>query len=139
MLQIDNQIAIALNEIELTQIHSSGPGGQNVNKVANGIHLRFDINSSSLPEACKKRIRASNDRRITTDGTIVIKATAFRSTEKNRDDALQRLRLLIAAALRREKKRIATTPGPAAKRKRLEMKQQKSMKKDLRRKIRGDD
>ncbi len=135
MLRITDSIAIPLSEIAITQIRSSGPGGQNVNKVANGIHLRFDINASSLPETCKRRLLARSDRRISSDGTIVIKAHSFRSTEKNREDALQRLQMLIGTALRRDKKRMPTGPSRAARQKRLAGKQHRSRQKSLRGKI----
>jgi len=135
MLRINDTIVIPLSEIDISQIRSSGPGGQNVNKVANSVHLRFNINTSSLPESCKQRLLARNDRRISGDGTIVIKAQSFRSTEKNREDALQRLQMLIAAALRRNKKRVPTGPGKAARQKRLAGKQHRGRQKALRRKI----
>ena len=135
MLRINDTFAIPLSEITISQIRSSGPGGQNVNKVANGVHLRFNINASSLPESCKRRLLARSDRRISSDGTIVIKAQSFRSTEKNREDALQRLQMLIGAALRREKKRVPTSPGKGARQKRLAGKLHRGRQKALRRKI----
>lgn len=135
MLRITDTISIPLSEITFSQIRSSGPGGQNVNKVANGVHLRFNINDSSLPESCKRRLLARSDRRISSDGIIVIKAQSFRSTEKNREDALLRLQMLIGAALRRNKKRVPTSPGKAARQKRLAGKQHRARQKALRRKI----
>jgi ribosome-associated protein len=135
MLRINDTIAIPLSEITISQTRSSGPGGQNVNKVANGVHLRFNISASSLPESCKHRLLARSDRRISSDGTIVIKAQSFRSTEKNREDALQRLQMLIGAALRRDKKRVPTSPGKAARQKRLAGKLHRGRQKNLRRKI----
>lgn len=139
MLRINKTVSIPLNEIELIQIHASGPGGQNVNKVANGIHLRFAIKPSSLPEECKKKLLVCGDRRISNDGTIVIKAQRFRSTDKNREDALQRLRMLIAATLQRRRKRIPTAPSLTARKKRLEGKLRRGSDKALRRKIRHED
>ena len=91
-LQISRQLSIPLGEINLSAIRSQGAGGQNVNKVASAIHLRFDIRASSLPDRCKARLLALQDQRITRDGVVVIKAQTSRSREKNRDEALNRLR-----------------------------------------------
>ncbi|NNF45967.1 MAG: aminoacyl-tRNA hydrolase, partial [Desulfofustis sp.] len=92
MLEITDTISIPERELEFTQIRASGPGGQHVNKVATAVQLRFDITSSSLPEYCKNRLRGLNDRRITEDGVIIIKAQQFRSLDQNKADATQRLR-----------------------------------------------
>lgn len=135
MLRINETLAIPLTEIEITQIRAAGPGGQNVNKVANSIHLRFPIAPSSLPESCKKRLLASGDRRITTDGVLVIKAQSYRSTEKNREDALHRLRLLVLAALKPPKKRVPTAPSKEARKRRVEQKQRRGSIKSMRRKM----
>jgi ribosome-associated protein len=135
MLHINQNISIPLKEIELNQIRASGPGGQHVNKVATAIHLRFNIPASSLPEFCKKRILELNDRRISSDGDIIIKAQQFRSLDQNKDDALQRLRLMIVTALKKDKKRIPSRPTRASRQKRLENKQQRSRKKSTRKKI----
>ena len=135
MLTITDNISIPDRELEFTQIRASGPGGQHVNKVATAVQLRFDISSSSLPEYCKKRLRALNDRRITEDGIIIIKAQQFRSLDQNKADAAQRLRLLIARALVSRKRRVPTKPSRASQTKRLDSKQRQSRRKTLRRKV----
>lgn len=135
MLIITDTISIPEQEVEFLPIRASGPGGQHVNKVSSAVHLRFDINTSSLPEHCKKRLLRMADRRITAGGIIVIKAGQFRSLEQNKTDALQRLRLLIADSLRQSKKRIPTRPSKRSQAKRIEKKQQHSKRKSLRRKI----
>jgi len=91
-------IALREEEIEFVPIRAQGAGGQNVNKVSNAIHLRFDVRASSLPEAVKARLLQVRDQRISADGVVVIKAQQYRSLEKNREDAFARLRALIAAA-----------------------------------------
>ena len=139
MLHINQNISIPLKEIELNQIRASGPGGQHVNKVATAIHLRFNIPASSLPEFCKKRILELNDRRISNDGDIIIKAQQFRSLDQNKDDALQRLRLMIVTALKKDKKRVPSRPTRASRQKRLENKQQRSRQKSTRKKITSHD
>ena len=139
MITITDTIHIPDNEIDLRQIHASGPGGQHVNKVAAAIHLRFDIQNSSLPEQCKARLLNMRDSRITDDGVIVIKAQRFRSLEQNREDALQRLRLMVTSALKKTKKRVPTRPSRAAREKRLESKQQHSRRKSQRRKVSSSD
>ena len=135
MLQITDTISIPDRELEFTQIRASGPGGQHVNKVATAVQLRFDISSSSLPENCKIRLMALNDRRITEDGIIIIKAQQFRSLDQNTADAVQRLRLLIARALVSRKRRVPTKPSRASQTKRLDTKQRQSRRKTLRRKV----
>ncbi len=132
MLKISEQVCIADDEIEISAIRAQGAGGQNVNKVSSAIHLRFDIEASSLPEAVKKRLLSAHDRRITADGVVIIKAQNHRKQDKNRAEALSRLSELISGALKTPKKRIPTRPGRAAKQKRLDSKKQRSSLKKLR-------
>ncbi|MGF1512252.1 MAG: alternative ribosome rescue aminoacyl-tRNA hydrolase ArfB [Elainellaceae cyanobacterium] len=135
MLQITNRVAIPLEEVDLSAIRSQGAGGQNVNKVATAIHLRFNIHASSLPERVKARLISLSDRRITKDGVIIIKAQQHRTQEKNREDALRRLQRLIQQALVVAPPRKTTKPSRRAKQKRLDSKAKRGQVKALRRRI----
>ncbi len=135
MLTISSNVSIPDEDIELSAIRSQGSGGQNVNKVSSAIHLRFDIKASTLPDYYKTQLLALKDRRINKDGVIVIKAQKFRTQEKNRIDALERLQELIKAVTVVQKIRRATKATKGSHRRRMDKKTQRGKTKALRKKV----
>ena len=135
MIHISKNLIIKEDEVQLSSIRAQGSGGQNVNKVSSAIHLRFDIQSSSLTDSLKLKLLASNDHRISSDGIIIIKAQNFRTREKNKQDALARLKELIQQTNTVRKKRLPTKATRGSQTRRLNSKTKHGKTKSLRKKV----
>lgn len=135
MIFISNTISLNDNDLDISAMRSQGAGGQNVNKVSSAIHLRFDILGSSLSDAQKQRLLDSKDSRITKEGVLIIKAQQFRTQERNKIDAFERLQSFIIKATHVNKTRKPTKPSRNAKRKRVDQKTQRGKTKALRGKM----
>lgn len=135
MLKISESLLIPKNELKFHYVCSGGPGGQNVNKVATGVHLQFDFRkSTALPQSYKNGLEALSDARISKDGVITIKANRFRTQEMNRNDAMNRLAHLLRSAVISRKSRRPTRPTNASRKRKLEMKKRRGLIKNQRKK-----
>jgi len=136
MIKVNKNISIKESELTFNFVRSSGPGGQNVNKVATAVQLRFDVASSaSLNEDVKNRLKSAAGKKVTKDGILIIEAKRFRTQEKNRQDAIERLIALIDKSSQKKKRRVKTNPSKASNQKRIEKKKRASEKKKMRRYI----
>ncbi len=135
MIFISNTISLNEHEVDINAIRAQGAGGQNVNKVSSAIHLRFDINASSLSDSHKQQLLESNDSRVSKDGVLIIKAQQFRTQERNKIDAFERLQQFIITATQVSKTRRPTKPSKNARSKRMDKKTQRGMTKSLRGKV----
>lgn len=135
MIFISNNISLSESEVEISAIRAQGAGGQNVNKVSSAIHLRFDINASSLSDVQKQRLLDSKDSRITKDSIFVLKAQQYRTQERNKIDAFERLKAFILQSTQVAKARRPTKPSRNAMRKRVDQKTQRGKTKALRGKV----
>ena len=139
MITVTPDISIAPRELRFDFVRASGPGGQNVNKVSSAVQLRFDVNgSASLPPEVKNRLRKLAGKKLSTDNILIIQASRFKSQDKNRQDAIERLVRLIRQAATKPKKRVKTKPSRRAKLRRLESKRHRSRLKDSRRSVKKD-
>jgi len=138
MVKISNSVTLDEDEIEITAIRAQGSGGQKVNKTSAAVHLRFDIDASSLPEFYKERLLALKDNRITKEGIVVLKSQQHRSLEQNKEEAIERLVELIKSVNVQQKKRVATKPTKGSVKQRLASKKKQGEKKQLRKKVDTD-
>lgn len=135
MIYISDTLSLKDEEVEISAIRAQGSGGQNVNKVSSAVHLRFDIKASSLSDFQKQQLLESKDRRINKDGVLIIKAQNFRTQEKNRYAAFERLQQFILEATHINKPRTPTKPSKSARRRRVDQKTQRGVTKALRKKV----